>query len=129
MYDWNKPLLPGSVICSKYNCFDGENRVGIFVVLYDEQSDIQTISSKNIIAVKLSSKNTCVENYAVEINKKSCDFLQESSICCCSKIHVLHKQDQVYKILGQLPTSVYKSIYKTFTRFQNVLNNQMLNYL
>ena len=38
-YDWNKPLLPGTVICSKYNNFEGEQTVGVFMVLYDEQTD------------------------------------------------------------------------------------------
>lgn len=129
MYDWNQPLLPGTIVCSNYNSFDGDDRVGIFIVMYDEQSDMQTISTRNVLALKLSSKSTCVENYTVEINKRDCDFLQTSSICCCSKIHILHKQEQVYKVLGQVSPIVYKKIYKTFMKFQNALNNQIINYL
>ena len=38
-YDWNKPLIPGTIVCSNYNTFEGEQKVGLFLVLYDEQND------------------------------------------------------------------------------------------
>lgn len=125
-YDWNEVLVPGTIICSNYNSFDGEKRVGLFVVLYDEQSDNNVLDKNNIIAIKLSTQNTCVSNYSVAVETKLNNFLNDSCIACCSKVHTLHKREQVYKKLGVLHPATYHRIYKAFMRFQNEVSNQLL---
>lgn len=125
-YDWNKPLLPGTVICSSYGTFDDKQRVGIFVVLYDEQNDNYVLDNKNVVALKLSTKGTCVSNYSVQIDMKLNNFLDDDCIACCSKIHILHKKQQVYKILGILHPATYHKIYKMYMKFSNEINNQLI---
>lgn len=128
-YDWNKPLLPGTVVCANYYSFDNEPKVGIFIVLYDEQSDNFVFGDKNILGIKLSTKNTCVSNYAIEINTEYNSFLNDDCIACCSKIHVLHKKEQVYKVLGILNYGTYKQVFKTYNKFMQEVNRQLVTAL
>lgn len=128
-YDWNRPLLPGTIICSNYNTFDGEQKVGLFVVLYDEQNDNNIIDNKNIVALKLSTKGTCVSNYSVPIETKLNNFIQQDCIVCCSKLHTLHKMEQVYKVLGMLHPATYHKIFKVFTKFNDEMNRQLIDNL
>ena len=128
-YNWNRPLLPRTVICSNFNTFDGEKKVGLFVVLYDEQSDPNVIDDKNVIAIKLSTQNSCMSNYSVAIDTNLNMFFNDNCIACCSKIHTLHKRDQVYKILGIIHPSTYHRIYKTYVKFANEINIQLLSNL
>lgn len=128
-YDWNRPLLPGTVICSKYTTFNGSDVVGIFVVLYDEQSDNNISDSDNVIAIKLSSKGTCISNYSVGVDTKLNDFMNEDSVACCSKLHTLHKKQQVYKVLGMLHPATWHNIYKQYMKFANNMQTQMMNEL
>lgn len=128
-YDWDRPLLPGTVICSNYNSFDGEKRVGLFVVLYDEQSDNSIIDDKNVIALKISTKGTCISNYSVEINRNLNDFLDNNCIVCCSKLHTLHKKEQVYKVLGGLHPATYNKVFKVFSKFNAKLQDQLISFL
>lgn len=125
-YDWDKPLLPGTVVCSKYGAFDGGERIGVFLVLYDEQSDAQLSDDKNVIAVKISTKNTCVSNYSIPIDRKLNNFLDDDCIVCCSKLHTLHKKQQIYKVLGQLHPITFKKVFQTYTQFSSNVQNQLI---
>lgn len=126
-YDWNKPLLPGTVICSKYNNFNGEETVGVFMVLYDEQTDSSIIEEKNVLALKLSTKGTLLSNYSVQIDRRLNNFLNDDCIACCSKIHILHKQKQIYKVIGQLHPATYHKVFKIYNKFNNEVMSQLIN--
>ena len=128
-YDWNQPLLPGTIVCSNFNNFNGEKTVGLFVILYDEQLDTTVTDSKNVIALKLSTKNTCISNYVVNINRELNDFLDDDCIVCCGKLHTLHKREQVYKVLGRLNPITFKMVYKVYQKFSQEINRQMINIL
>ena len=126
-YDYTKPLLPGAVVCSKYNTFEGERKVGIFMILYDEQTDGSITEDKNVLALKLSTKGTCVSNYSMQIDRKLNNFLECDCIACVSKIHTLHKKEQIYKIIGYLHPATYHKLYKIYMRFNNQLITQLTN--
>lgn len=126
-YDRNKPLLPGTIVASKFNTFDGDSKVGLFVVLYDEQSDTNNlIDTKNVVAVKLSTQNTLVSNYVVRVNRDRHSFLDNDCVACCSKLHILHKTKQIYKILGELDPGTYKNMYKMYETFKESVSKQMM---
>lgn len=126
-YDWNSPLLPGAVVCSKYNTFGGEEAIGIFIVLYDEQSDSSIFEKKNVLALKLSTKGTCVSNYSVEVDRKLNNFLNNDCIACCSKIHILHKSEQIYKVLGYLHPATYHKVFKIYMKFNSEVVSQLVS--
>lgn len=126
-YDWNKPLLPGTIVCSNYNTFEGEQKVGLFLVLYDEQNDNSIIDNKNVIGLKLSTKNACVSNYSVAIDTKLNNFLDQECLVCCSKLHTLHKTEQIYKVLGQLHPATYHKVLKVFMKFNQEITNQLIS--
>ena len=126
-YDYNRPLLPGTVVCSKYNTFEGERKVGIFLILYDEQSDGNIMEDKNVLALKLSTKGTCVSNYSTDIDRKLNNFLTCDCIACCSKIHTLHKKEQIYKVIGYLHPATYHTVFKIFMKFNSQMVAQLTN--
>lgn len=128
-YDWNMPLVPGTVVCSTYNDFDGEERVGIFCVIYDEQLDNNVYTKKNTVCIKLSTQNTLVSNYSAKIDMDRNSFLKTPCIACCSKVHVLHKESNIYKVLGCLDNGTMKSIIKAYLKFSNETQRQLMDKL
>ena len=128
-YNWNMPLLPGTIVCAKYNKFDGSLADGVFCILYDEQLDNNISTRKNVLAVKLSTQLTLVSNYVVDIDMERNSFLTSRSIVCCSKPHLLHKEDQVYKILGKLDTITFTRVFKSYMRFNAEMQRQLIDRL
>ncbi len=126
-YDWNRPLMPGSIVCSEFSDFDGNRTTGIFLVIYDEALDTNVIQSRNIVALKLTTKNTLVNNYVVAINRNINNFLDQECMVCCSKLHVLSKVKEVYKYLGQLDNVTYKRVVKTYCKYSRTVESQLLD--
>ena len=128
-YDKFAPLVPGTIVCSSYYTFEGEERTGVFCVLYDEMLDNGIFESRNVIACKVSSQNTLISNYSCGINRLYNDYLDKDCIVCCSKIHVLHKTHNVYRVLGVLDRNTYSRVVKTYTRFRREVERQMFDRL
>ena len=129
VYDWNMPLIPGTIVCAKYNDFDGVERVGIFCVLYDEQLDTNTPMKKNAVCVKISTQATLVSSYSVRVNIDKNEFLSKPCIVCCSKEHLLHKETNIYKILGFLDKGTYKEVVKTYLKFSHEIQRQLMDLI
>lgn len=126
-YDWGRPLVPGSVVLSEYSDFDGNRQNGIFLIIYDEQLDTSLIHNKNVIALKLSTQNTLVNNYVVPINNDINNFLDKPCLVCCSKLHILNKTKEIYRYLGQLDNYTYKRVVKTYSKFAREVERQVLD--
>ncbi len=126
-YNWNAPLVPGTIVCAAYNEFEGERKAGIFCVLYDEQLDNNILQKKNVFAIKLTTQTTLTGNYSVEVLLNRNDFLDKQCVACCSKVHILHKIHNVYKVLGVLDPITMKNIYKTYNRFVTEVERQILD--
>lgn len=128
-YNWNMPLLPGTIICAKYNKFDGSLVDGLFCVLYDEQLDSNVATRKNVLCIKLSSQMTLISNYSVDIDMERNPYLVSNSIACCSKVHILHKEEQIYKILGKLDSITYTRVFKSYMKFIAETQRQVIDRL
>lgn len=128
-YNWNNPLIPGTIVCAKYNKFDGTVADGIFCVIYDEQLDNNVLTRKNVMALKLSTQLTLVSNYVVDIDMERNNYLDSKSIVCCSKTHILHKEQQVYRILGKLDKSTYDRVFKSYMKFACEMQRQLIDRL
>lgn len=126
-YNPYMPMLPGTVVLSTYTNFNGDVVKGLFVILYDEQSDNNVLSKKNVIGLKLSTKNTCVTNYSVELTPETDKFLKNECIVCCSKEHVLHKESQIYRVIGRLTPNTFRKIYKVYNKFNSELLRQIVD--
>lgn len=128
-YDWNMPLMPGTIVCATYNDFDGEERVGIFCILYDEQLDNNVYTKKNTLCIKISTQSTLVSNYSAKIDIERNSFLNNPCIACCSKVHILHKESNIYKVLGCLDNGTMKQIIKAYLKFSSETQRQLLDKL
>lgn len=128
-YDWNLPLMPGTIVCANYCDFEGEKKVGLFCVLYDEQLDSNVFTKKNTVCVKISTQTTLVSNYSARINQDKNRFLNAPCIACCSKVNLLHKENNIYKVLGVLDPGTLKNVIKCYLKFSNEIQRQLLDRL
>lgn len=127
VYDWNAPLMSGTIVCAKFADFDREEKIGLFCILYDEQLDGNILNKQNVLAIKLTTQQTTMGDYTVAINMERNPYLQNLCSACCSKVHILHKKKQVYKILGMLDKATYNRIVKTYVNFQSKVEKQVLD--
>lgn len=103
----NKMYTTGSIISATYNKIP-ENVLsrGVFCVLYDEAYDKHISHSRNILAIKVTSKLDALGTYSVFLNGHDKNpFLKENSFAQCSKIHTLDKINNDTKYLGRLDDS------------------------
>lgn len=126
-YNWNRPLIPGSLVCSSYSTFDGERVCGIFMILYDESLDNNIQHKMNCVALKVTSQQTLVDSYVVPISQEYNNYLDKPCMVCCSKTHVLSKNKEIYKYLGQLDSHTYRRVVKTYKKWSNELDRQLLD--
>ena len=126
-YDWTAPIMSGTIVCSKFNTFSGEERTGLFCILYDEQIDGNVLNKKNVLAIKLTTQDTTIGDYTVAVNGLRNPFLDQRCTACCSKVHVLHKKQQIYKVLGMIDKQTYNRIVKTYVNFQSKVTKQILD--
>lgn len=126
-YDWNAPLMAGTIVCAKFGDFNNEEKIGLFCILYDEQIDGNILNKENVYAVKLTTQGTTLGDYTVPINMMRNSYLETQCAACCSKVHTLHKKKQVYKTLGMLDRATYGRIVKTHVNFMHKVEKQMLD--
>lgn len=123
----NEILKPGTVVCAHYNAFKGDDRVGVFCVLYDEQLDSSNNYKGNIVALKVTSQNKMISNYCVPIRSDVDKFFEQDCIVLCSKIHVIEKE-QCYKKIGNLSSQTLRQVYRMYRQFERELERQVEDY-
>lgn len=126
-YNWSSPLLPGTIVCASYEDFDGVKRVGLFCILYDEQLDGSISEKRNVVACKVSSQVTLAADYSCMVSAQRNAFFDKPCMVCTSKVRVLDKVKNVYKILGQLDSYTFARVVKTYVKFSNEVNRQLLD--
>lgn len=118
----------GTIIIANYVNFKGEQKQGVFMVLYDEALDNTTDSVMNVSCIKITTQLSMVGNYAVNLKNEDSDFFKHESLASCSKIHTIHK-NQISGVIGVLGEKTYKKVYSGFRKFVNELDRQMLGGL
>ena len=115
----------GDVVCATYGGFDGDKKVGIFVVLYNERYDRKyTNGHTNINCAKITSNNLLGDSYTVRLYKGDAN-LDNDCIVNISKMHVMSKE-QVYKKLGHLNNATMLRVFKEVRQFNNEIEQQIL---
>lgn len=90
----------GDVLLVKYRSYDGDNRVGIFVVYYHESYTLRR--SEAFVALKICSNP---EAYQIELKSDDVTFLDHTSyINCCMPFRFI--ESQVIDKLGTLPPHI-----------------------
>ena len=119
-------MKAGTVVICDYINFKGETKRGLFVVLYDEQYDVQNNGTMNFTAVKITTQLEMVGNYTVNLNMEENTFLNAPCLASCSKLHTLHK-NQIKYHLGKLSSSSFKKVFICVSKFLSEINRQMMS--
>lgn len=119
-------MQAGTVVICDYINFKGENKRGLFCVLYDEYCDSLVDGNMNFTAIKITTQLDMIGNYVVYLDNNENSFLNNSCLASCSKIHTLHKH-QIKHTLGKLSTNSFKKVFITTSKFLNEINRQMVN--
>ena len=106
----------GTIITARYNDFEGEARVGLFLVLYDEKNDINTNMAGNFLACKITTQLTQSTNYVYALKKSKYSFLDKDCLITLSKLHTISlNQFDVHKhVIGKLDSDTMVKVYKEF---------------
>lgn len=123
-----KVYKSGTIVIANYINFKGENKQGVFMILYDEALDNTTDSVMNLTAIKITTQLSMVGNYTVNLKNEDSSFFKYDSLASCSKIHTLHK-NQIVGVIGILGEKTYKKVYTGIRKFLNEIDRQMLGGL
>ena len=119
-------LNVGDIVCANYNGFDGEKRVGIFLIIYSERQDrIYTTGHTNLTCVKVTTNNLLGNSYTVRLRAGDAN-LENECIVNLSKLHTFTKE-QIYKKLGSLSSNTMFNIFKELRAFNNEMEQQILD--
>lgn len=124
----NEIYRPGTLVCARYKTFDGKLQPGVFLILYDEALDSHHQFKENVTALKCTTSDSIIGNYTVTLNDGNNSFVERDTIVACSKLHTLDKK-QIFKTLGTIHSSTYRSVYKVYKRFINEIEREMEDYL
>ena len=118
-------LNVGDIITASYGGFDGEQKLGIFLILYNERTDRRyTNGHTNINCAKVTTNNLLGNSYVVRLKPGDAN-LDKDCIVNLSKIHVLSKT-QVHKKIGHLGSQQMLSVYKELREYTNEVEKQIL---
>ena len=116
----------GDIVCANYNDFNGESKIGIFLIIYSEREDrIYTNGHTNLNCVKVTTNNLLGNSYTVRIKKGEAN-LDKECIANLSKTHTLIKE-QIYKKIGTLSSNTMFNVFKELRAFNNEVEQQVLN--
>lgn len=120
-------ITTGTVIKTKYNDFDGIERVGLFLVLYTEKFDTNVQFSSNFLACKITTQMSQTPNYCYPLLKEKIDFLDKDCMVTCSKLHTftVTNIDLKKDVLGHLSKETMLNVYKQYRKFQRMLEMQL----
>lgn len=115
----------GDVVCAKYNGFNGEEKVGIFLIYYSEKQDrMYTNGHTNLNCAKITSNNLLGNSYTVRLKQGEAN-LETDCIINLSKQHTFTKE-QVYKKLGTISANSMFNVFKELRAFNNEIEQQVL---
>ena len=119
-------LSVGDIVCANYNGFDGEKKVGIFLIIYSERQDrMYTNGHTNLTCVKVTTNNLLGNSYTVRLRAGDAN-LENECIVNLSKLHTFTKE-QIYKKLGSLSSNTMFNIFKELRAFNNEMEQQILD--
>lgn len=115
----------GDIVCANYNGFDGEPKVGLFLIIYNERQDrLYTTGHTNLNCVKITTNNLLGNGYTVRI-KNGEGGLENDCLINLSKTHVFTKE-QIYKKIGSLSSKSMFNVFKELRAFNSEVEQQIL---
>lgn len=115
----------GDIVCANYNGFNGEEKVGIFLIVYSEKQDrMYTNGHTNLTCAKVTTNNLLGNGYTVRLKQGEAN-LETDCIINLSKQHVFTKE-QVYKKLGSISANSMFKVFKEIRAFNNEVEQQIL---
>lgn len=113
----------GDIVVSKYRDINGDDKVGIFCILYLERYDTNIECANNVVCVKVTTKYHPKYKYYVDLPKEVAN-IQENSRICPSKLYTI-KYTDIHKRIGRLNKDVLKQVLDNFTLWSDNAKKQM----
>ena len=118
-------MSAGDIVTASYNGFEGEPKIGIFLIIYNERDDRKyTSGHTNINCVKITSNNFLGNSYVVRLRPGDGN-LDKDCIINLSKVHVLAKT-QIHKKIGHLNSQIMLNVFKELREFNNEVERQVI---
>jgi mRNA-degrading endonuclease toxin of MazEF toxin-antitoxin module len=115
----------GDIVCISYGDFNGETRVGIFLIVYNEKQDRHyTSSHSNILCAKITTNSFQGDGYTARLKKGEAN-LQEDCLVSLSKLHTF-TNERAYKLIGRLEPYRMSQIFKEYHKFNQEIENQLM---
>lgn len=115
----------GDIVCANYNDFNGDKKIGIFLIIYSERQDrLYTNGHTNLTCAKVTTNNLLGNGYTVRLRQGEGN-IENDCIINLSKLHTLTKE-QVYKRIGHLGSNTMFSVFKEMRSFTRELEEQLL---
>lgn len=111
----------GDIICANYHDMYGKETVGMFLVIYDEETDDNTEGVANVMALKITSNLEVNCNYKVPVYNETFD---KKCVVVCSKVHTLHKKN-IFKVLSKLDGHLMLRVLCMFNKYMSTINAQI----
>ena len=119
----------GTVFISTYHDIDTNlSKKGLFVIYYDEQTDLSTGNRKhNVLAFKLTTNPRAVTGHSFLLEAKEHKFLSRDCYILATKTYLFHKKF-VSRVLGILDTETLTNFfYNSYVQAQLSVSSQIIN--
>lgn len=116
----------GDIISVSYGDFEGNPRVGLFLIIYGERQDRSYSSNhSNLTCAKITSNAVLGDAYMCKLYQGEGD-LNCTSFVNLSKLQTFEER-QVIKRIGTLRNTTMLRVFKEFKRFNRELEQQILD--
>lgn len=120
-------IRPFNVVTAPYSDINGVSSIGLFLVLYLEEKDKEIHYSKNVMALKLTSKPLFFNKYFYLLPHQAHKFLDKESWVQISRPHILDYDKCVF--IGDIQKGHRMAVYRKFLEFIFVTQQQMLDFI
>lgn len=119
-------MKAGSIVKHFYKTFDGESRIGLFLIIYDEKYDCSIVANDNLLGLKITSTSRDL-HYDVELKKANNPCLDHTSYVMCSKPLVMSIRN--LEVIGEVCPFDMLSVFSSYRRFQSQIEIQLTDLI
>jgi hypothetical protein len=113
------------IVTAPYTDFNGEDTIGLFLIVYLESKDSAIPLAKNCVGLKITSKDSYPSKYRVPITKAQCPKLAQDSYIYVNHPYTLSTKNCVN--VCRLPDDLYRQVSTRLVMYTSNMNNQLVS--